>query len=121
MSYLNKAQILSAQDIECVDVDVPEWGGTVRVALMSGAARDDYEGSLIRLAADGTAQRDLTNIRAKLVAVCLVDDNGERLFSESDVKALGAKSCAALDRVYHVAARLNRLTQGEVEDAAKNS
>ncbi|MBI0320545.1 hypothetical protein JBF12_47905, partial [Streptomyces javensis] len=40
---LGKQQILDAQDRRHEDVAVPEWGGSVRVAMMSARDRDRWE------------------------------------------------------------------------------
>ena len=50
---------------------------------------------------------NLANVRAKLCAWCVIDENGGRMFSDADVVALGAKSAAALDRIYEVASELS--------------
>ena len=43
------------------------------------------------------------------------------MFSEKDITALGKKSAAALDRIYEASQKLNRLTDGDVDELAKNS
>lgn len=120
MGLLTRDQILNANDRKTETISVPEWGGDVIVSVMSGEQRDAYENMLVEVGPDGKAKNKLDNIRAKLVACCVVDEKGERLFSEKDVKALGSKSAAALQRVYVAAARINRVTEDGVEDAAKN-
>ena len=42
MSLLSKEAILAAQDLPSEDVEVPEWGGTVRVRGLDGKGRDEY-------------------------------------------------------------------------------
>lgn len=121
MAFLTRDQILSADDRKTEKVAVPEWGGDVLVSVMSGEQRDSYENLITEVGADGKARHKLDNLRAKLVSCCLVDEAGNCLFTEKDVKALGSKSAAALQRVYNVAARINRVTEDGVEDAAKNS
>lgn len=116
---LTKEQILAADDLETVSVDVPEWGGEVLVSVMSGTARDEYEQSLFKFQSDGVAKQDLSNSRAKLLAVCLVDENGNRLFSSRDIVALGKKNTRALDRVYAVADQLNSVSAEEKLEQAK--
>lgn len=118
---LTKEQILQSEDRESVDVEIKEWGGTVRLAVMSGTARDAYESSLIDLKEDGTATRNLENIRAKLVAASIVDEEGKTVFTADSIVALGNKNGAVLDRLYEVANQLNTVTQDKVEDLAKNS
>lgn len=113
---LSRDQILGATDRPFEDVEIPEWGGTVRVSTMSGTARDAFEQSVL----DEDRKPDLTNMRAKLVARCLIDEAGQTIFSEADVAALGAKSATALERVVKVAERLNRLGSKQLEEIRGN-
>jgi hypothetical protein len=57
----------------------------------------------------------------KLVALCCVDENGEKLFSPDDVKKLRKKSASALGRVTEKAKQLSGLGDESVEEAKKNS
>ena len=118
--YLSRDQILEASDADFEDVAVPEWGGTVRVRSLSGTERDQFESSLL---VKRGKQRDvsLVNARAKLVALVCVDDMGNRLFTDSDVVALGKKNAAALSRVYDVATRLSGLSDEDVDELEGNS
>jgi hypothetical protein len=63
----------------------------------------------------------LTNLRAKLVALTLVDASGARLFEVGDVDRLGLKSAGALEKVFVVAQRINGLGGQAEDDALKNS
>jgi hypothetical protein len=60
-------------------------------------------------------------LRATVCAMSIVDESGKRLFSESDIEALGRKSYKALDRVKTAAEKLNALTADEVDELEKNS
>lgn len=120
MPLLTKAQILGVADLEHEDVDVPEWGGTVRVQMLTGAERDAFEQEIVTRQGK-KVQMNLANVRARLVALCLVDEEGQRVFGESDVKALGRKSALALNRVFEVAQRINGLTEQDMEELAGNS
>jgi Phage tail assembly chaperone len=119
-AYLNRDAILKAAALRTEDVSVPEWGGSVLVREMRGRERDEWEASL-------TVQRgrqivqDAENVRAKLAARCIVGEDGEQLFTQQDVAALGELSAAALDRVFTVATRLSGLGGDAVEEKAKNS
>jgi hypothetical protein len=116
--FLNRDAILGATSLRTEDVEVPEWGGTVRVAEMTGAARDAWEQSLVPTTRNGSA--NIANIRARLVAACVVDENGKRMFNDADAVALGEMSGMALDRVAKVAQRLNGLAAEDVEAAKGN-
>ena len=113
---LNAETILAAADLPREMVTVPEWGGMVYVRTMTGGERDAWELSLT----DGE-KRNLSNVRARLAVLVMVDEFGARLFRDDQADALGEKSAAALDRIFDVAIRLNKLSQQDVEDLEKNS
>jgi hypothetical protein len=113
-----RAKILAADDRPREPIKVPEWGVDAFVATMSGTDRDAFDADMFNRK---DAKERAINFRARLVARCLVDEDGERVFAEADIEALGKRSAAALDRVYEVAAKLNRLTETEAAEAEKNS
>jgi hypothetical protein len=113
---LTREQILAVTDLPRETVEVKEWGGSVVVAAMTGTDRDAFEASVVT--ADG--KPNLRNMRAKLVAACVVDEAGKRLFSPADIEALGGKSSSALDRIAKVAQRLNRLGDEQLEELKGN-
>lgn len=114
MDYLTKEQIFTAQDLPIEEVEVPEWGGKVRVRGLSAGERDAFE------IANGTAQLKGENPspRARLCALCALDAEGKLLFAPADVERLAAKSGAAVDRVFQAAHRLSGMRP---EDVEKNS
>lgn len=116
MTRLTAEDILNAADIVHKDVDVPEWGGTVRIAVMTGQARDAYEQQLT-----ARKQDTVENLRALYLSYCLVDEQGERLFTPADVVKLGKKSGNVLSRLFQEAANLNALGMEGMEEVAKNS
>lgn len=124
MALLTREAILGIEDIPTEDVDVPEWGGTVRVKGLTGKDRDAFEASIVgdTAAKKGQSRKlNMANMRARFVALSIVDEQGVRVFSDGDVTALGAKSSVALNRVYTVAQRLSGLSDEDVEELAGNS
>lgn len=113
---LTREAILAASDLKRELVEVPEWGGDVYISTMTGADRNAWEQSLVQ----GGGRVNLSNATARLVAACVTDENGQRLFSDADAEALGKKSAAALERCSKVAQRLNGLTSTELEQAKGN-
>lgn len=120
VKILTRDAILQAEDLPRELVEVPEWGGCVYVRALTGAERDAFEASVVEQRGKST-KMNLRNIRAKLVALTIVDEEGTRLFSDADVKLLGQKSAAALDKLFEVAQRLSGLKDEDVEELAKNS
>lgn len=115
--FLTRDQILAAEDIQTEVVSVDEWqdGGKLRVRGLSGRQRDLYQASL--LVEPGSSEEvTLENATARLLAYCIVNEDGSRMFSEDDVAALGEKSGTALNRVYAVAQRLSGLTKQDMNE-----
>ncbi len=114
---LGRQEILDAPDAQYQLVEVPEWGGSVWVKGLSGSERDAFEVSLLQ-GKGKNREVNLRNLRAKLVArSCVADANGGgRLFTETDVTALGGKSAAALNRVFTAAQHISGLTEEDVEE-----
>jgi len=119
--YLNKAEILAQDDLKYEDIQIPEWGGAwVRVRTINASERDRFEAGMVsRRGKNATA--NLENMRARLCLLCLVDENGERLFQEEDTFPLGGKSALAIDRIFSVARRLNGFDDKDVEELAGES
>lgn len=115
MTILNREAILGANDLKKELVKVPEWGGEIYISMMTGESRDAWEQSLV-----GGKGSSLDNIRARLVAFTAVGEDGKRLFSNDDALLLGNKSATALERCVKVAQKLNRLTEADLDDLAKN-
>jgi hypothetical protein len=101
-------------------VTVPEWGGNVRVRALTGKERDTFEQMSIKRGAKGEIEVNMVNMRARLVSLCVVDEKGERIFTDADVARLGRKSASALERVAKVAQRLSGIGEEAKEKAAED-
>ena len=119
MALLSKEQILKADDLKSEIVEVPEWGGDVKVRMMTGTERDSFETSIFD-AKGKDSKVNMKNLRAKLIVLTVINDAGEKLFIDADIENLGGKSAKALDRIFAVAQRINGIGQKEVEELTKN-
>lgn len=125
---LSAEQILAADDLPRVRVDVPEWApaGTdpkeacVYVRRMNGEELDQYEEAIRRHSDEQFNLVSRDGLRAVVVALTTCDDSGQRLFSLEQVKSLEAKSGEVLQRIFSPAAELNGLTKGAQEKLEKN-
>jgi hypothetical protein len=125
---LGADDILGADDVTIEPVKVPEWGGkTVLVRGLSGEERDAWEASIrqIRPSLSKKGEQEIvlnqTNARAKLLVKCIVNTQGQRVFTDQQAPALGRKNGRALDRLYDVASRLSGLSDEEEEVIEGNS
>jgi hypothetical protein len=109
---LTRDQILKASDLKTADVDVPEWGGTIRVRTMTGTDRANF----LKISTDKDGKPK--QFMEALIAATAVDDKGEPLFTSADMVELGKKSSLALQKVFEKSADLNGLTQASVEKIA---
>lgn len=108
-SYLTKDQILAAQDRQYKEVEVKEWGGFVRLqSLDADAALQQEAIGKKREKGDATA-----NPLTSMLAASIVDAQGNTLFTEKDVAALGKKSPAVLVRLINEVKELNKLGDAE--------
>lgn len=110
-----REQIFGKIDLRMEKVEVPEWNLNLTVRGLTGSERDSYENSLMDQSGKKT-KLSLFNARAKLVALCVVDEHGQRVFSDEDAGFLGTKSAAALDRIFSVAQELSGITDKDIED-----
>lgn len=114
---LTKDNIMNADDIETLPVDVPEWGGSVIVKSLSGNERDWIESKIYQSSQE---KGYVVDIRAALVAMSVIDESGNRVFTEEDVEWLGKKSAIALNRIADVARKMSGMAVGAEEEAEKN-
>jgi hypothetical protein len=115
MAYLDREAILAADDAETKDIPIPEWGGVVKIRSISGRARDQFEASL-REGKGKNADVNLRNLRARLIVMCAVNEDGTKMFAqEGDVNRLGAKNAKPLDRLFDACKDMIGMSEEDVE------
>jgi hypothetical protein len=118
VALLSRTAILAAEDIQYELVEVPEWGGTVRVRSLTGTERDQYDAESWSMTHGGKdAQAALTDFRVRRVARAIVDEDGASMFGAADIAALGRKNGAVIDRLDDVVTRLSGMDDKAVKAA----
>jgi hypothetical protein len=117
---LSKDQILAARPLPVEEVEVPEWGGSVRIQGLSAGDADHFNASLQRRNGQ-VIEMDREFYCAKLLALCFVDANNQRVLTEAHVLSLSQQSAMPLTRLTLIAERLSGMRVDGVEQAAKNS
>lgn len=112
---LTKDQILAADDLGLLEVQVPEWGGSVFIRVMTVGERDAYENDWVV-----NKTRGVEDFRSKFLARCLCDSKGQRLFDDAEIPALSRKSAKVMSRLWQKAMEHNALADKDVEELAKN-
>lgn len=111
---LTKENIFASQDITTQLIPMPEWGGEVRIKAMSIGDQIEFE----KL---NKKSKDTSNIVCNTLMFCCIDEDGERLFSEEDLKLLEHKSFRAIEKLFKACLELNALSEESLEKEAKNS
>lgn len=107
--------IRAADDRPIVEVDVPEWGGTVLIRPLSLDA-------FLRLREASTGpggETDERRLTAELLAAALVGEDGEPLCTVEQAAELSSKSATALGRVMQAIADASGATQEALIDAQR--
>lgn len=118
MGILTREQIDAIDDlkVKMVEVSVPEWGGSVYLRPMTVRELDEYSNAVVR-----AKDKGLADFRSRLVAYCLCDANGVRLFSDDEVEALARRNAVVVNRLYEACDALNDITPKKVEEVGGNS
>lgn len=119
MNFLNKEAILSANDAEYEEIEVPQWGGIVRMRTLTGTERDRFESYFIE-EKDG-AKKTEKNLRAKLLQMVIIGEDGKQLFTEKEIHLLGQKSGKILGNLFYKAQRMNGMTKEDMQELMGNS
>ena len=104
---LSKKAILEAKDIKTKEVEVPEWGGSVCIRVISGADRDVFE--------QAYSEKKMDAFRTRFLVLTLCDTSGERLFTNDEVEALNGKSSKVLNRLFDAAWEFMAFSPAAVE------
>jgi hypothetical protein len=128
VTLLTSSDDIFARDARRYEVvKVPELGADaeVRVRSLTGAEWEEYENSLSQQIRrrDGNLEFRVNrrNRRAKLVAMSVVDEQGQLVFDpKRDVVRLSGMNAGALDRIYEVAERLSGKDEQAIEEAEED-
>lgn len=108
-----RKRLLSADDVKVKPIEIPAWGGTYYLRVISGKAREAFE--------EAYSQEKMKNFRLRFLLLSLCDADGKPILSEGDLDALGERSSVELNRVFEAAWRLNGFTQEAVDALGEGS
>lgn len=102
--FFTAKDILEANDIKVIEMEIPEWG----------------EGYVLRLRSLSAGQvRRFTEMKGDNARNAMlhafvssaIDENGDQIFSTKDIPALEKKSIAVLNRIQNAIMKLNGIGQ----------
>src|SRR5262245_32340552 len=106
-AFLTSEQILAAKDLEEAVIDVPEWGGKVRVRALSYA-----DLRIIRDKATKNGEFDLGVFEIEMVGASCI----EPVFRKDQLLALPAKNRVPIARIVLQVSQMSGLFYGVVSD-----
>lgn len=112
---LTRESILSAEDLKPFPVDVPEWGKDAQVLVrrLDGSGRKALMNAISGLKED-------TEIQRAVAVHCIVNQDGSRVFTDTDADLLAKKAGNVIARIADAAFDLNRIGKTAVETIEKN-
>ena len=114
----NCEEILSKDDFTFEEMEVPEWGGTIRVRSLSGDERT-------KITQMAQQRKDGDGMFEQVIIFAVVDENGKHVFRADHLKALKEKSASVSQRIGQKVLELSGFinpadTVPDVESAEKN-
>lgn len=111
--------ILNANDLQLSGpVAIPEWNNVeVFYSLMNSEERSGYEN--LMMSVDG--QQMPKHAKETLLQKCLVNQDGGKIFAESDIKLIALKSSTVIHRIFMELMKLHGMTVESLEKQEKNS
>lgn len=89
------------------------------VQEMNGSAREKYELFLSTKSGEDGKITDPSGLKSQLVAACLVDEAGERVYGDHEINLINSLPGEIVDRLAAVAMELNGLQKEAQDQAAK--
>lgn len=120
MEFLSSIEdILNIDDRKKVEVDVPEWNRRVHLRAMTGHDREAWEAHVAPSEEGG--RPNIQGMRPMMVAACIVDESGKRIFkTKEDELKLATRSAAVIERLFDKCMELNGLTAEDEKKLIEN-
>ncbi len=111
---LTREEILGARKpAKLVKVQVPAWNGSVFVKELTSEEMDAFEAHIgqMRQKALDDGKEYRPNVRGSILAECICDEKGIRLFQPSDAADLGKWVAHELEPVVNECDKINHFTK----------
>ena len=118
MTLMTRDQLLQPAKRRFREVEVN--GGTVRIRSITEKERSEWElGGLDRKGK--VARNGLLSIKCRLIVLCVVDEDGNPVFRESDVPKLMEQDSVVTDTIATACQEHCGITDSDIEGLEKNS
>jgi len=121
MKIANRNALLKLCERRYIDLELEDAGVTVRIQSLSEKEKSSYETRLIAKSGRGILRDRLQDATRRLIALCLVDDKNERIFTDSDVNQIGEMDSFVSSRIYDACQEHCGFNKNDIESTVKNS
>ena len=121
MTIANRNALLKLCERRYIDLELTDAGITVRIQSLSEKEKSTYETRLIAKSGRGILRERLQDATRRLIALCLVDENNDRIFLDSDVDKIGELDSFVSSKIYDACQEHCGFNKGDIQDAVKNS
>ena len=121
MTIANRNALLKLCERRYIDLDLEDAGVTVRIQSLSEKEKSSYETRLIAKSGRGILRDRLQDATRRLIALCLVDENNDRIFLDSDVNQIGEMDSFVSSRIYDAAQEHCGFNKGDIETTLGDS
>lgn len=113
---MDKAALLLKGQRRTAKVSVPGFG-EVHLRSLSEKEWAAYQRDSIDLKTGQVTAHGVATAKPRLIALCVVDEKGDRVFGNSDVPAISEMDAAAVNKLYEACEKF----AGVTDEEAKNS
>lgn len=99
MKIASKNDILQFSKRRYSFVEIPEIDLKVRIQSLTEREKSRYETDLLSKSGRGVSRTRLMDASRRLVAICAVDNKGERLFTDDNVSTLADIDALVITRI----------------------
>lgn len=117
----NRNVLLKLCDRRYIDLELPEVGLVVRIQSLSEKEKSEYETRLIAKSGRGVVRDRLQDATRRLIALCLVDDKNDRVFSNADIDKIGELDSFVSSRIYEACQEHCGFNKNDIETTVGNS
>ncbi len=111
---VSKHQIFASNDLREALIDIPEWGGKVKIKALSVQEQLDYDSFL------ATKPKEI-DMALHLIIVGCINDDGTKKFDIDDISELKKKNSENIFKLVAGILTLNKQSPEDVDNLAKNS
>ena len=102
-------------------IDIPELDLTFRIQSLTEREKSEYETALLTKTGRGVSRERLTDAARRLMVLCLVDDDNNRLLEPGDVNALSQLDAIVAAKIYNECQTHCGFGEEDIEQIVKNS